>query len=154
MSCGRIAYVDEYFYLYNFGIGTNDLTVDGKKQKEIADYVKNKKKYSCIKQVWYFNQICKLLKWDEVAICIEVCAHSCLLLDYALFDYPLWTFSSLFKAKILAGESATQVLLAGSFTEYNQIQVCSAPLHRPRHGARWGWAAPPSFPHSHHSYHQ
>jgi hypothetical protein len=48
MSCGRIAFVDEYFYLYNFGIGTNDLAVDGKKQKEIADYVKHKKKYSCM----------------------------------------------------------------------------------------------------------
>jgi hypothetical protein len=33
MACGRIAFVDEYFYLYNFGIGSNDLMVDGNKQK-------------------------------------------------------------------------------------------------------------------------
>ena len=37
MSCGRNVYVDEYFYLYNFGIGTNDLQVDGGLQKRIAD---------------------------------------------------------------------------------------------------------------------
>lgn len=49
MSCGRIAFIEEYFYLYNFGIGTNDLMVDGKKQKDIANYVKNgKKKYTCL----------------------------------------------------------------------------------------------------------
>lgn len=49
MSCGRIAFVEEYFYMYNFGIGTNDLMVDEKKQKEIADLVKHrKKKYQCL----------------------------------------------------------------------------------------------------------
>lgn len=51
MSCGRNVYIDEYFYLYNFGIGTNDLQVDGGLQKRIADFVKFKKqKYTCLNQ--------------------------------------------------------------------------------------------------------
>jgi glycosyltransferase involved in cell wall biosynthesis len=49
LSCGRIVYVEEFFYLYNFGIGTNDLQVDPGLQKNIADYVKYKKpKYQCL----------------------------------------------------------------------------------------------------------
>ena len=44
MSCGKIVYVDEFFYLYNFGIGTNDLQVDQGLQKSIADEVKYKRK--------------------------------------------------------------------------------------------------------------
>jgi hypothetical protein len=51
MSCGRIAFVPEYFYLYNFGIGTNDYMVDNKLQVETAQFVKfNKKKYDCLQQ--------------------------------------------------------------------------------------------------------
>lgn len=51
MSCGRIVYVEEFFYLYNFGIGTNDLQVDPGLQKSIADYVKYKKpKYQCVNE--------------------------------------------------------------------------------------------------------
>lgn len=46
MSCGRNMYIDEYFYLYNFGLGTNDLQVDKGLQKSIADEVKfRRKKY-------------------------------------------------------------------------------------------------------------
>ena len=49
MSCGRNYYIEEYFYVYNFGIGTNDYFVDGGLQKQVADYVKhNKTKYSCL----------------------------------------------------------------------------------------------------------
>lgn len=48
MSCGKIEYLEEYFYLYNFGTGSNDLMVDGDLQLEVANYVKNKKqKYHC-----------------------------------------------------------------------------------------------------------
>ena len=51
MTCGRNIYVDEYFYLYNFGIGTNDLQVDGGLQKRIANKVKKERpKYGCIKE--------------------------------------------------------------------------------------------------------
>jgi hypothetical protein len=50
MACDKVEYVDEYFYLYNFGIGTNDLMVDGNLQKKIANYIKFKKsKYHCLK---------------------------------------------------------------------------------------------------------
>jgi hypothetical protein len=43
-------YIEEFFYLYNFGLGTNDLQVDQGLQKRIADEVKFKrKKYECIK---------------------------------------------------------------------------------------------------------
>lgn len=49
LSCGRIVYIEEFFYLYNFGIGTNDLQVDPVLQKNIANYVKEKKpKYGCL----------------------------------------------------------------------------------------------------------
>jgi hypothetical protein len=49
MSCGRIIYVEEFFYLYNFGIGTNDLQVDQKLQKDVADEVKyRRQKYQCL----------------------------------------------------------------------------------------------------------
>ena len=48
LTCGRNYYVEEFFYLYNFGIGTNDLQVDKELQKSIADEVKFKrKKYTC-----------------------------------------------------------------------------------------------------------
>ena len=51
MTCGRNIYVDEYFYLYNFGIGTNDLQVDGGLQKRIANKVKKERpKYGCLKE--------------------------------------------------------------------------------------------------------
>lgn len=50
LSCGRSVFVDEYFYLYNFGIGSNDLMVDSKLQLKVADYVKyNKRRYECKK---------------------------------------------------------------------------------------------------------
>jgi phospholipid N-methyltransferase len=49
MSCGRIIYIEEFFYLYNFGLGTNDLQVDQGLQKRIADEVKyRRQKYECI----------------------------------------------------------------------------------------------------------
>ena len=52
LSCGRNHYIDEYFYMYNFGIGTNDLQVDGGLQKRIADKVKKeRKKYQCIENI-------------------------------------------------------------------------------------------------------
>jgi hypothetical protein len=44
MSCGKIVYVEEFLYLYNFGIGTNDLQVDQGLQKSIADEVKYRRK--------------------------------------------------------------------------------------------------------------
>lgn len=48
LTCGRNYYVEEFFYLYNFGIGTNDLQVDKNLQKSIADEVKfRRKKYTC-----------------------------------------------------------------------------------------------------------
>lgn len=50
LSCGRNVFVDEYFYLYNFGIGSNDLMLDSKLQLKVADYVKyNKRRYECKK---------------------------------------------------------------------------------------------------------
>jgi hypothetical protein len=52
MSCGRIIYLDEFFYLYNYGLGTNDRQVDFNLQKRIADEVKYKrKKYECIPEL-------------------------------------------------------------------------------------------------------
>ena len=49
MSCGRIEYVEEFFYLYNVGIGTNDRVVDGDLQLRVAQYVKYMKpKYQCV----------------------------------------------------------------------------------------------------------
>ncbi len=49
MACGRTYYVEEFFYLYNYGLGSNDVDVDFGLQKRIADEVKYRRnKYECL----------------------------------------------------------------------------------------------------------
>lgn len=48
LSCGKSRYVDEYFYLYNDGHGSNDLSVDPSMNIFVNNYVRyNLTKYTC-----------------------------------------------------------------------------------------------------------
>lgn len=51
MSCGRSVFISEYFYFYNYQMGSNDNSVNNSLQLEVAKYVKTKKpKYQCVNE--------------------------------------------------------------------------------------------------------
>lgn len=47
LSCGRIAKIAGYHYLYNINTGLNDYQVDRNKQTQVDNRVRNSKKYTC-----------------------------------------------------------------------------------------------------------
>lgn len=47
LSCGRIAKIEGYHYLYNINTGLNDYTVDRNKQLAVDNKVRSSKKYTC-----------------------------------------------------------------------------------------------------------
>lgn len=48
LSCGRNEYIDEFFYLYNYGLGNNDMEIDGNLNWSIMNEVlQRKKRYTC-----------------------------------------------------------------------------------------------------------
>jgi hypothetical protein len=50
LSCGKNRYIDEFFYLYNFGLGNNDIEIDPNLNYGIMNEIRHKrKKYECPK---------------------------------------------------------------------------------------------------------
>jgi hypothetical protein len=48
LSCGKNEYIDEFFYLYNFGLGNNDIEIDPNLNYGIMNEIRNKRKrYIC-----------------------------------------------------------------------------------------------------------
>lgn len=47
LSCGRIAKIEGYHYLYNINTGLNDYQVDRNKQTQVDGRVRSAKKYTC-----------------------------------------------------------------------------------------------------------